>query len=221
MLTSIKSLELEEYPKSFMRIIKFYRLFGFSFGSFQDINNENRRKLFSKLINFWFIFYNLFIILVLIALNTISFSSISKRLIKSSPKPLMRGLFCIGMILGCCDIVSGYLFSLIRGKQFMKLFKSKDMSIIDCNTKMANKLIVANLVVFTMISIISNFVMINVTRNKWSSQTLIWIIHLGGVMASIFYMIVNFMFPFIYCYSSWVIIKQINNLNNNISNGNK
>jgi len=217
MITALKSLELEKCPKSFMRIIKFYRIFGFSF---IESNNDKNKKLFSKITDFFLIIYNVINIVLVLTSQYNSSPEINQVFDNLSSKPLMRALYYVGVCLACVDLISAFILSLLRSKKLIRLLKTEDVLIVDSNTKRANVLITSKIIIMTIISIISSYLWVDSFGDQNREGFIRFASYIIAFFWTLIYTIGFFVLPVIYCYIIWVITSQINNLKNNISEGN-
>jgi len=218
MMSSSKSTELNRFPKSFMRIIQFYRFFGFSF---IESNNQKNKKFCSKLKEFLMIGYNISIIFCFISLNIYSVPITDQQLSKHEFKPLMKALFYATNILISVDLISGYILSLIRGKKLFMLMKTEDVCAIDINTKLAKILIISKVILFIVMMCISSSLIMNSLLNQNKEDYKVIYLFLLGFFVIPFYLNGVLIMTVIYIYSTWIITSQINNLKNNISRGNQ
>jgi len=217
MITALKSVESEKCPKSFMRIIKFYRIFGFSF---IESNNNKNKKLFSKITDFFLIIYNVINIIFVLIDEYFSSPYTNKLFDKLSSKPLMRALYYVSICLMCVDLISVFILSLLRSKKLIRLLKTEEVLTIDSNTKRANVLITSKMIIMTIISIIISYLWTDLYCDQNTKGFIRFSIFIFGFCSCFIYMIGFFVLPVIYCYVIWIITSQINNLKNNISEGN-
>ena len=204
-------------PKSLMRLIKFFRLFGFAF---IEINNEEKKSVFYYLKNILMVSYNVYIIISFILTQVLSNSTSYMKYFSMSPKPVMNVIFYISMSLFCMDLTFGYIFSLIRGKKLISLLKTEDICEVDCNTKFANKAIALILIILLFIPLnfyIGSKVFIGYLVEK--KMNIIFPLILTFVYLSV-YTGGMFMMQIIYVYIISVISSQLNNLKHNIIKGN-
>jgi len=214
MITVSESEKSKRLPEFFMRIIQFYRFFGFSF---VELNEERNKTLFSKIKNYLMIGYNIIIILYLIV-TQIVIVPINGKIFVEDSKPLMRALFYAGAILSGVDMVFGYILSLIRGKKLLKLFK-EDVSIIDNNTKSAQILFISKLIIISIIACAGSYIIMVAMSLESRSACLLVLKFVLGFIAISFFMIGTFFIAVFYSCITWIITSQINNLKNNISEG--
>jgi len=217
MITVSKSGESERYPKSFIRIINFYRIFGFSF---VGQNNEKNKRLISIIRDYLLIFYNIFSIVYIIVTEYIAAPKIFEQFYQFSSKPLMRALYYAGVCMICTDLISTYILSLIRSKTLINLLKRGDFFIVDINTKRANILIFSKIVIMSMISIIGSYSANHSVRNKNTAVYEILLTYFSTFLSIFVFVVGILVLPVIYCNVIWIITSQINNLKNNISEGN-
>jgi hypothetical protein len=198
-----------KYPKSLMKIIKFFRLFGFSFVETDD--DKNKSYLF-YLKKYLMIFYNFSIIVLFTSIQIAIFPKTNQVFNILSSKPVMNAVFFLSGFVYCVDFISGYILSLTRSKKLLMLLKTEDICYVDCSPKLANKLIAFvtfNMLVFGSMSIY--FSLIIPVEDYMDSQ-------IGRILQIITSIIFNvicfggiFMSPIIYVYICWIIYTQINN----------
>jgi len=217
MITAWTSGESDKLPKSFMKIIKFYRIFGFSF---IEPNTDKNKKFFSKIKDYFLIIFNILSIIYVIIDEYLGSPESSQMFDNLSSKTLMRGLYYVGVCLRCVDLISAFILSLLRSKKLIILLKTEDVLIIDTNTKRANMLIISKIIIMSIIAIICSYLWIDLSwyRNTTGFNRLIYFIF--GFYSMLMIAIGLFVLPVIYCYIIWIITSQINNLKNNISRGN-
>jgi hypothetical protein len=216
MITVSKSGESEKFPKSFMRIIKFYRIWGFSF---IEPNNEKNKKLSLKIKQCLFIIHNVLVISLAIISEYMSSPESNQIFDMVSSKPLMRSLYYVSTGLSYGDMISAFILSLLRGNKLIILLKTEDVLIVDTNTKRANMLIITKMIIASIISIICLYLWIETLEKNIIEFTRILYLTFG-FFSTLMCMIGLFVLPVIYCYAIWIITSQINNLKNNISGGN-
>jgi hypothetical protein len=125
-------------PKSLMKLIKFYRIFGFSF---LGIRSEDNEKKWSKIKRYLLMAYNLVIIFVMISFQIHITQGIFAEQQKFGIKKVLKGVFLVSRLITFSDIIFGYLLPFIKGKQFLKFLNDEELCAIDCNTRKANKII--------------------------------------------------------------------------------
>jgi len=217
MITVSKSGESEKFPKSFMRIIKFYRVWGFSFF---EPNNEKNKKLSFKLKQFLFIIHNVLVIFSAIICEYISSPESNQIFDILSSKPLMRSLYYVSTVLSYVDMISAFILSLLRGKKLIILLKTEDVLIFDTNTKRANMLIISKIIIISIISIICSYLWVSTTLGKNTTGFIRFLYLILAFYLNFILLIGVFVLPVIYSYMIWIIYSQIINLKNNISEGN-
>ncbi len=213
----MERLDETQYPNSLIRIIKFYRIFGFSFIETYDGINKSLFYYFKK---YLMIFYNLLVVMFYIVIQLSAFPKMNQSLNIFKSKPVMNAVFFISSGIILVDFTQGYILSLIRGSKLLNLMKNKDIYNDDRNTKFANKIIAFNTLNMSItgslnIYFCATYSLEQTTDSKVGRVSLILsiipinFIYFGGV----------FMQPFIYAYIIQVIATQINNLNTYFKTG--
>ncbi len=198
-----------KYPKSLIKIIKFFRLFSFSFVETDD--EKNKSYLYS-LKKYLMIFYNFSIIIFFAGTQIVVFPKINQVFNNFNSKSIMNTVFFLSGYINCVDIMSGYILSLTRSKKLLKLLKTEDICYVDCSQKLANKLtafVIFNILVFGSMSIyfsltfpVEAFIGSQIGPIlQIITSIIITIVYFGGI----------FMYPIIYVYICWIIYTQINN----------
>jgi hypothetical protein len=208
-----------EYPKSLMKLVKFYRLFGFSF---LGITSEDNEKKLSKIKRYLLMAYNLVVIFVIISFQIYVTSDIFEEQQKFEMKKVLKGVLLVSRLITCSDIIFGYLLPLIKGKQFLKFLSNEELCAIDCNTRKANKIIGSLIIGLTIMGgfcttfyFISRIIFFKSIQT--SNQVVFIIIKL--LFLTTFYYNGHFLIPvFYYCITS-LFINQINELNSGVSKG--
>jgi hypothetical protein len=208
-----------KYSKSLMKLIKFYRLFGFSF---LDISSEDNEKKWSKIKRYLLMAYNLVVIFVMISLQIYITPSIFENQQQLGMKKVMKGVFLVSRLITWFDIIFGYLLSLIKGKKFLKFLSNEEFCAIDCNTRNANK-IIGSLIIGSAITA-TFFIRYSVTSKNSifesdpKSHRIVFVI-LRSLLVSFYFFNGLFLIPaFYYCITS-LFITQINELNFGLSKG--
>jgi hypothetical protein len=150
-----------QYPKSLIKIIKFYRFFG---SSFLDNSSEDNEKKWSKIKRYLLMAYNLVVIFVMISLQIYITPRIFEELQKFGMKKVMKGVFLAGRFIAISDIIFGYLLPLIKGKQFLKFLSNEEFCAIDCNTRNANKIIGSLIVGLAMFATFFYYIFGNIRK---------------------------------------------------------
>jgi hypothetical protein len=132
-----------------MKLIKFYRIFGFSF---TGISSEGNEKRWSKIKRYLLMAYNLVVIFIMISLQIFITPGIFEEQQKSGMKKIMKGVFLVSRLITSADIIFGYLISLIKGKQFLKFLSNEELCAIDRNTRNANKIIGSLIIGLAMVA---------------------------------------------------------------------
>jgi hypothetical protein len=208
-----------KYPKSLIKLIKFYRIFGFSF---LGISSDGNEKKWSKIKRYLLMAYNLVVIFVTISFQIYITTDISAEQEKIGMKKVMKGVFLVSRLITCSDIIFGYLLSLIKGKKFLKFLSNEEFCAIDCNTRNANKIIGSLIIGLAIMG--AFFITIFVTSRiifPESIQTLnqVVFIIMKLFFTTTFYFNGLFLIPvFYYCITS-LFISQINELNSGLSKG--
>ncbi len=127
-----------KYLKSLMKIIKFFRLFGFSFVETDDEKNKSYLYYLKK---YLMIFYNFSVIILFTGNQIVLFPKMNQFFINFNSKPVMNTVFFLSGFIYYVDFMSGYILSLTRSKKLLMLLKTEDICYVDCSPKLANKLI--------------------------------------------------------------------------------
>jgi len=214
MITASKSEESEKLPKSFIRIINFYRICGFAF---IEPNNNKNNGLFSKIKNYFLIIYNILSIVNLIINEYFTTPDTNQLFDNLSSKPLMRAIYFMSNCLIYVDVVSAFILSLLRSKKLMTLLKTEDVLIVDTNMKRANMLITSKIIIMSIMSIICCYLWFDLSLGKNTKGFTKFLYSIYWSYTLLIFMIGIIIIPVIYCYMIWIITSQINNLKNNIS----
>jgi hypothetical protein len=198
-----------KYSKSLMKMIKFFRLFGFSFVATDDEKNKSYLYYLKK---YLMIFYNFSIIIFFTSIQIVIFPKIYQVYNIFNSKPVMNAVFFLSTFMGFVDFMSGYILTLTKSKKLLMLLKTEDICYVDCSPKLANKLIafvIFNLLVFESMSI---FFSLTIPYKVYMDS------QIGRILQIIASNILNvicfggiFMSPIIYVYICWIIYTQINN----------
>ncbi len=137
----MERLKETQYPNWLIRIIKFLRIFGFSFIEAYDGINKSLFYYFKK---YLMIFYNWLVIIFFIVIQSLIFPKMNENLNIFKSKPLMKALFFISTGIPLVDFTEGYILSLIRGSKLLNLLKTRNICNDDRNTKFVNKIIAFN-----------------------------------------------------------------------------
>ncbi len=121
-----------------MKIIKFFRLFGFSFIETDDQRNKSYLYYLKK---YLMIFYNFSVIILFTGTQIVVFPKINQFINNFSSKPVMNTVLFVSGYIYSVDFMSGYILSLTRSKKLLMLLKTDDICYVDCSPKLANKLI--------------------------------------------------------------------------------
>jgi hypothetical protein len=202
-----------------MKLIKFYRIFGFSF---TGISSEGNEKKWSKIKRYLLMAYNLVVIFLMISLQIYITPGILEEQQKSGMKKVMKGVFLASRLITSADIIFGYLISLIKGKQFLKFLSNEELCAIDRNTRNANKIIGSLIIGLAMVA--TFFITFSVISEKnffdslQISYRIVWMISTSLLMA-FYYFNGLFLIPGFYYCITYLFISQINELNSGLSNG--
>ncbi len=207
----MERLNETQYPNSLIRIIKFFRIFGFSFIETYDGINKSLFYYFKK---YLMIFYNLLVIILFLGIQLSSFPKMNESYNIFKSKAVMNALFFISSGTILVDFTQGYILSLIRGSKLLNLLKTRDICNDDRNTKFANKIIAFNVLNMSIIGYFNiyscaTFPLEQIIGSKVGRVSLI----LSLILAIFIYFGGVLMQPFIYGYIIQVISTQINNLN--------
>jgi hypothetical protein len=208
-----------KYPKSLIKLIKFYRFFGFSF---LGISSEDNEKKWSKINRYLLMAYNLVVIFVIIIHQIYITPGIFEEHQKLGMKKVMKGVFLVSRLITWSDIIFGYLLSLIKGKKFLKFLSNEEFCAIDCNTRNANKII--GLLIIGLVMTGSIFIILSVTsENKvfesvQTSYRIAFII-LSLLLMAFYYFNALFLIPVLYYCITCLFISQMNDMNSGLSKG--
>jgi hypothetical protein len=208
-----------QYPKSLIKIIKFYRFFGFSF---LDISSENNEKKWSKIKRYLLMAYNLVVIFVLISLQIYNAPHIFEELQNLGMKKVMKGVFLAGRLITNSDIIFGYLLPLIKGKKFLKFLSNEEFCAIDCKTRNANKIIGSLIIGLAMIAtffIIHLGTSVNIFSESVEKSYRIVFKMLSLSLMALYYFNGLFLIPVLYYCITCLFISQINKINSGLSKG--
>ncbi len=207
-----------KYPKSLIKLIKFYRFFGFSFSG---ICFEDNEKKWSKIKRYLLMAYNLVIIFVVISLQIYITPGIFEEQQKLGMKKVMKGVFLVSRLITISDVIFGYLFSLTKSKQFLKFLSNEEFCAIDCKTRNANKIIgslIIELVMMATIFIIVFETSENIVFELVQTSYRIVFIILSSLLTFYYFNGVSLIPVFYYCITS-LFISQINKINSDLSKG--
>jgi hypothetical protein len=198
-----------KYPKSLMKIIKFFRLFGFSFVETDDEKNKSYLYYLKK---YLMIFYNFSIIILFTGTQTVVFPKMNQVFNNINSKPVMNSVVFLSGYINCVDIMSGYILSLTRSKKLLMLLKTEDICYVDCSPKLANKLIAFVIFNSLVLGSIGIYFSLTIPVEVYMDS------QIGRILQIITSIIFNvicfggiFMSPIIYVYICWIIYTQINN----------
>jgi len=76
-------------------------------------------------------------------------------------KKVIRALFVVSRMISYADVILGYIISLIRGKQILKILDTKEFRAIDCNTTKVNKILILVTIIIIIVGCSSS-----ITVNK-------------------------------------------------------
>jgi hypothetical protein len=208
-----------EYPKSLIKLIKFYRFFGFSF---LGISSEDNEKKWSKIKRYLLMAYNLVVIFVMISLQIYITPRIFEEQQTFGIKKVLKGIFLVSRLITWSDIIFGYLLSLIKSKQFLKFLSNEELCAIDCNPRIANKIIGSLIIWLAMMAAFFITYMLTTEDKIFESDPrslrIVFVI-LRSFVVSFYYLNGTFLIPvFYYCITS-LFISQINELNSGLSKG--
>jgi hypothetical protein len=207
-----------KYPKSLIKLIKFYRFFGFSFSG---ISSEDNEKKWSKIKRYLLMAYNLVVIFVVISLQIYITPGIFEEQQKLGMKKVMKGVFLVSRLITISDVIFGYLFSLTKSKQFLKFLSNEEFCAIDCKTRNANKIIgslIIELVMMATIFIIVFETSENIVFELVQTSYRIVFIILSSLLTFYYFNGVSLIPVFYYCITS-LFISQINKINSDLSKG--
>jgi hypothetical protein len=208
-----------QYPKSLIKIIKFYRFFGFSF---LDNSSEDNEKKWSKIKRYLLMAHNLVVIFVMISLQIYIAPYIFEELQKSGMKKVMKGVFIAGRLIAISEIIFGYLLPLIKGKQFLKFLSNEEFCSIDCKTRNANKIIGSLIIALAMIATFFT-IYLGISENIFSESAeksyIIVSIILTALLMAFYYFNGLFLIPVLYYCITCLFISQINKINSGLSKG--
>jgi hypothetical protein len=209
-----------KYPKSLIKLIKFYRFFGFSF---LGISPEDNEKKWSKIKRYLLMAYNLVVIFVLISLQIYITPGIVEEQQKIGMKKVMKGVFLVSRLITLSDIIFGYLLSLIKGKKFLKFLSNEEFYAIDCNTRNANKIIgslIIGLVMMATFITTSLVISVNVSvESVPKSYSLEVLLTLRSFLITFYFINGAFLIPVLYYCITSLFVSQINKLNSGLSKG--
>jgi hypothetical protein len=208
-----------KYPKSLIKLIKFYRFFGFSF---LGISSEDNDKKWSKIKKYLLMAYNLVVIFLMTSLQIYIIPRIYEEQQTFGIKKVMKGVFVVSRLITWSDIISGYLLPLIKGKQFLKFLSNEEFCAIDCNPRIANKIIGSLIIWLAMMAAFFTTYMLTtediIFESGPKSQRIVLVI-LRSFLVSFYYLNGLLLIPvFYYCITS-LFISQINELNSGLSKG--
>ncbi len=208
-----------QYPKSLIKLIKFYRFFGFSFLGISSDGNEKKR---SKIKRYLLMAYNLVVIFVMISFQIYITTDISAEQEKIGMKKVMKGVYLMSRLTTCSDIIFGYLLSLIKGKKFLKFLSNEEFCAIDCNTRNANKIIGSLIIGLAMIATFLITYLLtseNVSVESVPKSYRIVISILRSLIIAFHLINGLFMIPVLYYCITSLFVSQINKLNSGLSKG--
>ncbi len=208
-----------KYPKSLMKLIQFYRFFGFSF---LGNSSEDNKKKWPKIKRYLLMAYNLVVICLMISFQINLTPKILAEQQKFGMKKIMNGVFLVSRLITSTDIIFGYLLSLIKGKKFLKFLSNEDFCAIDCNTRNANKIVGSLIIGLAMMAtfFITYFVTSeNIFFGSAQKSHKIVVIILRSLFGSFYYLNGLCFMPVLYYCITSLIITQINKLNSGLSKG--
>jgi hypothetical protein len=137
-------------------------------------------------------------------------------------KKVMKGVFLVSRLITWSDIIFGYLLPLIKGKQFLKFLSNEELCAIDCNTRIANKIIGSLIIGLTMMSTFFTTYLVTTENNFFASgpksHSIVSVI-LRSFLVTVYYLNGVFLIPVFYYCITFLFISQINELNSSISKG--
>ncbi len=210
----MRRINVTEYPKSLMKIIKFFRLFGFSFVETDDEKNKSYLYYLKK---YLMIFYNFSIMIFFAGIQIAFFPKINQVYNIFNSKPVMNAVFYLSSFMYSFDFMSGYILSLTRSKKLLMLLKTEDICYVDCSPKLANKLIafvMSNMLVLGSVSMYFSF---NIQVEDFMNSQIGRILQIiTSIIMTLIYSGGIFIIPIIYVYICWIIYTQINNFKTKI-----
>jgi hypothetical protein len=208
-----------KYPKSLMKVIEFYRFFGYSF---LGISSEDNEKKWSKIKRYLLMAYNLVIIFLMISLQIYLTPSIFEDQQKIGMKKVMKGVFLVSRLITWSEIIIGYLLSLIKGKKFLKFLSNEEFCAIDYNTRNANKIIgplIIGLGMFATFITTSLVISENVSVESVPKSYRIVLLILRSLIIAFYFINGLLMIPVLYYCITSLFVSQINKLNSGLSKG--
>ncbi len=198
-----------KYPKSLMKIIKFFRLFGFSFVETDDDKNESYLYYLKK---YLMIFYNFSLIIFFTSIQIVIFPKITKVFNIFNSKPVMNAILFLSGFIYFVDFMSGYILSLIRSKKLLMLLKTEDICCVDCSPKLANKLIAFVIIIILVLGSINVYFSLTIPFEVYMDSQIGQILQIiTNIYFTLIYFGGVFMSLIIYVYICWIIYTQINN----------
>jgi hypothetical protein len=208
-----------KYPKSMIKLIKFYRFFGFSF---LGISSDGNEKKWSKIKRYLLMAYNLVVIFGIISFQIYVTPVIFEEQKKLGMKKVMKGVFLVSRWITCFDAIFGYLLSLIKAKKFLKFLSNEEFCAIDCNTRNANKIIISLIIGLAIIATFlttSLVILVNISFDSVPKSYRIVSITLRSLIMAFYYLNGLFLIPVLYYCITSLFVSQINNLNSGLSKG--
>jgi hypothetical protein len=203
-----------KYPKSLMKIIKFFRLFGFPFFETDDEKNESYLYYLKK---YLMIFYNFSIMIFFAGIQIVFFPKIYQVFNIFNSKPVMNALFFLSSFMYCFDFMSGYILSLTRSKKLLMLLKTEDICYIDRSPKLANKLIAFVMFNTLVLGSLNIYFSLNIPVEVYMNSQIGRILQIiTAIITNLIYFGGVFMIPIILVYICWIIYTQINNFKTKI-----
>ena len=199
--------------KSLSKLVKFYRIFGFSFS---DMTFNDKETKLTKIKRYFLIGYNLLVIMVFIYIQIVATPKILNEFKRNNQKNVLNAVLITGRLIACADIIFGYIISLSIGKKILKTFNTDEFREIDCNTKTANKILVL-LVTLLMIFGTSSSVVTGVIKNNFTFGLPSGLTIIITFLATFFFFNGLLLLPVIYYYSTSLIIGRINRLNSGLT----
>jgi len=221
-LEKVKENNIIKAPKSFIKLLKFYRIFGYSFSG---VNFESNETKLTKIKRFLLIFYNVLAILLLIGLQIFSTYYTSVEFNNLRIKKVMKTVFATNRLMSYSEIIVGYIISLIRGRQILKIFDEEEFGAIDRNTRKVNKISILLTIVIIIIGT-SFGTILNSKLNPYieSVGTLMDGVSIKRILIlilsftfTIFYFNGALLLSIFYYYTTSLIITQINELESGIT----
>jgi len=126
-----------EYSKSLNRLVKFYKFQGFYFPSLKSDKNFSLCQRFKK---FLLILFSILIIFFNITERAIFKPEEVTRGLKDL-KPVMKIVLMVGVWILLIEDLANYCFALIKGHKLILALNKPQITLMDTNTKRANRII--------------------------------------------------------------------------------